>query len=213
MNGIVEWEQVRRRTVLDLVEDEAAEATDLAPGALVDEDGEAMIENVRRLKDMAREAEKLAGSDDRKLQVAHTQISALLTAGFHPIVFCRFIDTAEYVANHLRTKLKGVEVIAVTGLMNPDDRKAAVEELAAATQEGKRRVLVATDCLSEGINLQAYFNAVFHYDLPWNPTRLEQREGRVDRFGQPSKVVRTLTLYGKDNQIDGIVLDVLLRKH
>ena len=46
------------------------------------------------------------------------------------------------------------------------------------------RVLVATDCLSEGINLQEHFTAVLHYDLPWNPNRLEQREGRVDRFGQ-----------------------------
>jgi superfamily II DNA or RNA helicase len=211
--NVEEADQIGRRGVLDLVEDEAAEAADLAPGAQVDEEGQAIEENVRRLLDMAREAEKLAGSDDRKLQVAHKQVSELLNGGFHPIVFCRFINTAHYVANHLRTKLKGVEVVAVTGLMNPDDRKAAVEELAAATQEGKRRVLVATDCLSEGINLQAYFDAVFHYDLPWNPTRLEQREGRVDRFGQPSKVVRALTLYGKDNQIDGIVLDVLLRKH
>jgi hypothetical protein len=51
---------------------------------------------------------------------------------------------------------------------------------------------------------------------PWcitNPTRHEQREGRVDRYGQPSKTVRALTYYGIDNQIDGIVLDVLLRKH
>src|SRR5262249_8176859 len=75
------------------------------------------------------------------------------------------------------------------------------------------RVLVCTDCLSEGINLQQYFNAVIHYDLSWNPTRHEQREGRVDRYGQPSPRVRTLTYYGIDNQIDGIVLDVLLRKH
>jgi SNF2 family DNA or RNA helicase len=48
-------------------------------------------------------------------------------------------------------------------------------------------VLVATDCLSEGINLQDYFDAVVHYDLSWNPTRHEQREGRVDRFGQTSR--------------------------
>jgi SNF2 family DNA or RNA helicase len=47
-------------------------------------------------------------------------------------------------------------------------------------------VLVATDCLSEGINLQEHFDAVVHYDLSWNPTRHEQREGRVDRFGQES---------------------------
>lgn len=75
-----------------------------------------------------------------------------------------------------------------------------------------KRVLVATDCLSEGINLQEGFNAVLHYDLPWNPNRLEQREGRVDRFGQRAKIVKTVLLYGLDNPIDGAVLDVLLRK-
>ena len=75
------------------------------------------------------------------------------------------------------------------------------------------RVLVATDCLSEGINLQDHFDAVMHYDLSWNPTRHEQREGRTDRYGQPSPLVRTVTYYGLDNQIDGVVLDVLLRKH
>jgi len=48
----------------------------------------------------------------------------------------------------------------------------------------ERRVLVCTDCLSEGINLQDHFDAVVHYDLSWNPTRHEQREGRVDRYGQ-----------------------------
>jgi hypothetical protein len=72
--------------------------------------------------------------------------------------------------------------------------------------------LVATDCLSEGINLQELFTAVLHYDLPWNPNRLEQREGRVDRFGQKAPEVKACLLYGADNPIDGIVLDVLLRK-
>ncbi len=52
-----------------------------------------------------------------------------------------------------------------------------------------------------------------HYDLSWNPTRHEQREGRVDRFGQAKEKVRVLTYFGIDNQIDGVVLDVLLRKH
>lgn len=77
----------------------------------------------------------------------------------------------------------------------------------------QRHVLVATDCLSEGINLQEHFTAVVHYDLSWNPTRHEQREGRVDRYGQKAPVVRAITYYGTDNQIDGLVLDVLLRKH
>src|SRR5262249_23239575 len=63
-----------------------------------------------------------------------------------------------------------------------------------------------------GINLQHLFNAVVHYDLSWNPTRHEQREGRVDRFGQDSPEVRCLTFSGEDNLIDDLVLKVLLRK-
>jgi Helicase conserved C-terminal domain len=100
-------------------------------------------------------------------------------------------------------------VAAVTGLLPHDERETRVATLAKA----ERHVLVATDCLSEGINLQEHFNAVLHYDLSWNPTRHEQREGRVDRYGQPHPKVRVLTYYGTDNQIDGIVLDVLIRKH
>lgn len=49
-------------------------------------------------------------------------------------------------------------------------------------EKAKHRVLIATDCLSEGVNLQHLFTGVLHYDLPWNPNRLEQREGRVERF-------------------------------
>src|SRR5690606_2411775 len=113
------------------------------------------------------------------------------------IVFCRFIPTAEYVADQLRTHLrKGVVVEAVTGLLPPEERAARVSELGAS--DGPR-VLVATDCLSEGVNLQDHFDAVIHYDLSWNPTRHEQREGRVDRFGQPKDVVRAITYYGSDN--------------
>jgi len=102
-----------------------------------------------------------------------------------------------------------VAVTAITGTIPPAEREARVLQLA----ENPKRVLVCTDCLSEGINLQDHFDAVMHYDLSWNPTRHEQREGRVDRFGQPRDKVRVLTYYGLDNQIDGVVLDVLLRKH
>ena len=73
----------------------------------------------------------------------------------------------------------------MTGLLPADERKTRVEALA----EEDRRILVATDCLSEGINLQQGFDAVVHYDLAWNPTRHEQREGRVDRYGQPKPSV------------------------
>src|SRR3972149_11208474 len=94
-------------------------------------------------------------------------------------------------------------------MLSPDEREARIAQLA----ESDKHVLVCTDCLSEGINLQEHFDAVVHYDLSWNPTRHEQREGRVDRYGQKNPTVRVLPYYGTDNQIDGIVLDVLLRKH
>ena len=100
-------------------------------------------------------------------------------------------------------------VAAVTGELPPAVREERIAELSA--RDG-RHLLVATDCLSEGVNLQDAFQAVVHYDLAWNPTRHEQREGRVDRFGQRRDVVRAVTIDGQDNGIDRIVLDVLIRK-
>jgi len=101
-----------------------------------------------------------------------------------------------------------VRVIAITGEQSEDEREAFLNELAGYPQ----RVLVATDCLSEGVNLQEHFSAVLHYDLPWNPNRLEQREGRVDRYGQKSPQVKCALLCGQDNPIDDVVLKVLIRK-
>ena len=129
-------------------------------------------------------------------------------------MFCRFIDTAHYVAEHLAaalgTKKRPVDVTAVTGELPPAERERRIRELA---ELDGAHVLVATDCLSEGVNLQEHFSAVVHYDLAWNPTRHEQREGRVDRYLQRKDVVRAVTLYGEDNLIDDIVLNVLIRKH
>ncbi|MGH9149650.1 MAG: helicase-related protein, partial [Acidimicrobiales bacterium] len=150
---------------------------------------------------------------DRKLATLVDELKGLLADGYDPIVFCRFIDTADYVAEHLagpRVLWAEVNVAAVTGRLPPELRE---ERIAALCARPGRHVLIATDCLSEGVNLQEHFQAVVHYDLAWNPTRHEQREGRVDRFGQPRDVVRAITVYGRDNRIDGIVLDVLLRKH
>lgn len=76
----------------------------------------------------------------------------------------------------------------ITSRLTDEDRKMKIEELAKAP----RHVLVCTDCLSEGVNLQTGFNCVIHYDLPWNPNRMEQRNGRIDRFGQTEKEVAIL---------------------
>ncbi len=206
-----EADAVGERAVLDLDDVEAGESLDVVPGAQESEEDEIEPSHRERLLRMARRAEALRGhKQDAKLREATKLVKGLLKDGYSPILFCRFIPTAEYVAEELRKALpKRVEVAAVTGMLPPAERELRVAQLGQHPQ----RVLVATDCLSEGINLQEHFNAVLHYDLSWNPTRHEQREGRADRYGQPSETVRTVTYYGVDNQIDGMVLDVLLRKH
>ena len=173
---------------------------------------------------MAEAAGRLAGpTRDTKLKKLVATVTDLLDSGYRPIVFCRYIATSDYVADHLKKVLNKrdaghpVAVASVTGELSPDMRLNRIAELTGTDENGEpapeRRVLVATDCLSEGVNLQESFDAVIHYDLAWNPTRHEQREGRVDRFGQRTDTVKALTLYGADNPVDDIVLKVLLRKH
>lgn len=204
-----EADAIGRAVVLDQADDEALEAADTTPGA--DTDDRAGNAKSRRLQAFRAEALTLEGKPDRKVTALVKSVKELLADGYNPIVFCRFIDTADYVAEQLDAALgKKVTVRAVTGTLPPAERVTRIEELAAIPGQ---HVLVATDCLSEGVNLQESFQAVVHYDLAWNPTRHEQREGRVDRFGQRADTVRAVTLYGRDNQIDGIVLEVLLRKH
>lgn len=162
------------------------------------------------LEALVSQAERLAGqSGDPKLKVVARHVEELLSEGFHPVVFCRYIATAHYLGRHLAKHLPAATVKVVTGELPSDEREAIVAKL--GNVEGPR-VLVATDCLSEGINLQDHLDAVVHYDLSWNPTRHEQREGRVDRFGQASPIVRATLLYGVNNPVDGAVLDVILRK-
>ncbi|MGH7962455.1 MAG: SNF2-related protein [Candidatus Binatia bacterium] len=150
--------------------------------------------------------------DDQKLASAEIILEDWLAKGFNPVVFCRYIATANYVGEQLAPALKKkfpkLDLQVITSELPDDLRKQRIDEMG----KSPLRVLIATDCLSEGINLQQHFTGVLHYDLPWNPNRLEQREGRVDRFGQVAPEVKACLLYGADNPIDGIVLDVLLRK-
>lgn len=208
---VAEADRIGRSTVLDLPDEETLESADATPGADTTP-ADAETTGRRRLRRFAARAAELEHGQDTKVEQVAKVVAELLLEGFNPVVFCRFIDTAEYVAAHLEHRLgTSYAVAAVTGTLPPEERQARIAALTA--DDARRPVLVATDCLSEGVNLQESFQAVVHYDLAWNPTRHEQREGRVDRFGQRATTVRAVTIYGTDNGIDGIVLDVLLRKH
>ena len=170
---------------------------------------------LQTLQALAVRLEGLAGTDkDYKARSLLTLLEQWVGEDCNVIVFCRFIDTANYLGELLTPALrkafgkKDFSVEIITSELPDEDRRAKIR----AMESFPRKVLFATDCMSEGINLQDQFNAVVHYDLPWNPNRLEQREGRVDRLGQLSDSVRAALLFGKENPMDGVVLKVLLRK-
>jgi superfamily II DNA or RNA helicase len=177
-----------------------ADAVDVEPASGINEGDP--------LAALIEQAERLAKVRDPKLDALLRVLEPLVAEGGNPVVFCRFIATAEHVAEGLRKAFPKLRIEAVTGELPAEDRRTRVEAMGQALQ----RLLVATDCLSEGINLQTLFDTVIHYDLSWNPTRHQQREGRVDRFGQPAPIVRSVLLYSPDSAIDGAVLDVILRK-
>lgn len=194
--------------ILDALDGEAA--ADYTPTAPLEEAEPHLDESERRrLAEMLRRARELAGPEhDFKLVVVADALTELLRDGFRPIVFCRFIATAKYLETWLPRRLKtpDLRVVAVTGEIGDEERRARIGELV----EHSTRVLVATDCLSEGINLQEHFDAVLHYDLPWNPNRLEQRFGRIHRFGQ-TMVCHCWNLVAHETR-EGVVWGRLLEK-
>ncbi len=205
-----EVDELGRAAAVDGETDEADEPDDATAGVEID-DSPAPPDR-KRLQALAARASDLQGDGDTKLATLVKLLKDMLKRGRNPIVFCRYIATAEYVASELRARITGKnkpEIDCVTGTLPPAEREERVDKLSLQD----RRLLVATDCLSEGINLQEAFDSVIHYDLAWNPTRHEQREGRVDRYGQKQPTIEIAFIYGQDNGIDGIVLDILINKH
>ncbi len=184
---------------------------DILPDALEKAD----LQDKSKFEDFIKELERIKGNDtDEKVKQALEVVRFSLGSGMNPIVFCQYIQTAEYVgkyiSEHLASdkKYKKVAVETVTSRLADEERKMKIDALS----KEERHVLVCTDCLSEGVNLQEGFETVIHYDLPWNPNRMEQRNGRIDRFGQHAPEVLISTIYAENSIVDDIVLNVLYKK-
>lgn len=206
---VADLDRAASETVMDEAADDSLTLNESVPAGTLE-----AAEDVAALTELIERADALRGPGrDPKLKALIDEVRQLTAAGFKPVVFCRYIATAHYVGEKLKLALpKAVTHVAVvTGELTSDQREEKVEGL-GELDNSVTPILVATDCLSEGVNLQEHFDAVVHYDLTWNPTRHEQREGRADRFGQASPVVRALMLYGENNPVDGAVLRVILRK-
>jgi hypothetical protein len=174
---------------------------------------EQVQEEIRELRDLARKARAVEGAGaEAKL----SKLKELLhREGFfdHPdkrlLLFTEFRDTLDYLVERL--KEWGFRVGAIHGGMRPGSRDEPGTRLFAEQQfrEGAIQVLVATEAAGEGINLQVC-NILFNYDIPWNPNRLEQRMGRIHRYGQRKNCL--IFNFVATNTIEGRVLQRLLEK-
>ena len=105
------------------------------------------------------------------------------------VVFTEYRDTQLWLARTAqRPGLGGDRLGLLYGGMDPARREHLKAAFQASPDRHPVRILLATDAASEGIDLQAHCHRVIHYDIPFNPNRLEQRIGRVDRFGQTTPV-------------------------
>jgi superfamily II DNA or RNA helicase len=209
-----------------------------APPDLPDpEELEEMEESERERLETMLEAITLAGSADQvreevqELQRLAAQAQAVEDAGTEAklsrlrdllqkegffedpgqrlLLFTEFKDTLDYLV--ARLKSWGFRVGCIHGGMKSGDRDQPGTRLHAEQQfrEGEIQILVATEAAGEGINLQVC-NILFNYDIPWNPNRLEQRMGRIHRYGQRKDCL--IFNFVATNTIEGRVLQRLLEK-
>jgi superfamily II DNA or RNA helicase len=154
----------------------------------------------RRLLEGLGQAAQLAAVSEGKL----ARVSTLLRRTREPaIIFTEYRDTLDAALLALRTH--GPVAVLHGGLSRPERRDAE-----DAFIRGRARVLLATDVASEGLNLHGRCRLVINIELPWNPVRLEQRVGRVDRIGQRRRV-HAVHLIGRDTA-EGHVLERLAER-
>ncbi len=190
---------------------EAAEADSLSAFAfrtLVDLEVER--QEVERLRDLARQLHDDPRHEDSKLARLLEVIHDPQYAGEKLIVFTEHRDTMSYLIRRLEQLGYTGEVAQIHGGMPYREREAQVEFFRKPVAEGGARFLVATDAAGEGINLQFCWLMV-NYDVPWNPARLEQRMGRIHRYGQKHDPVIIVNLVAGKTR-EGRVLKTLLDK-
>ena len=124
--------------------------------------------------------------------------------------------TKRYLRNILEhtireTHLADERIGVIDGLTSGEKRKAIQRRFNTDPQKDPLRILIATDAAREGLNFQAHCADLFHFDLPWNPGRIEQRNGRIDRKLQPAEEVRC-HYFALPQRVEDRVLEVLVRK-
>ncbi|RYZ41575.1 MAG: hypothetical protein EOO71_11470 [Myxococcaceae bacterium] len=206
---------------------ETDESLELALDASIHEDSQGLPvgTQARRLLDemLSLSARHRAGRDAKLralLQwIREHQCPLTRGADWKPrrvIIFTEYGDTLRYLKEQLTAAFEGTHrgderILAMTGGLD-DARRAEIQEaFNGPLDEFPVRVLLATDAAREGINLQGHCADLFHFDVPWNPSRMEQRNGRIDRALQAAPIVRC-GYFIYTQRAEDAVLDTIARK-
>ncbi len=171
-----------------LAPDEVAELEHAALAQEEKDDIASLLQDIRQLP------------TDTKAGRLREELTALRSAGYaQAMVFTQYTDTMDFLREELTTKTS-LRVMCFSGrggeVRDTDGRwrKISREEAKRRFREGKAEVLLCTDAASEGLNFQ-FCGSLINYDMPWNPMRVEQRIGRIDRLGQQHTKIRIVNLY------------------
>lgn len=195
---------------------EAASALGAAGATLVDLRAELVA-----VDDMLVMAEQNATRTDARVRWLTDWINANLLSGKtwnrrRLIIFTEYEDTRRWLERRLREAVEATDraddrIGVFTGATGSDRREEVKRAFNTDPDAEPLRILICTDAAREGINLQTYCSDLVHFDLPWNPSRLEQRNGRIDRKLQPSPKVFCRYFRYEQREAD-IVLEALVRK-
>lgn len=160
----------------------------------------------RYLMDLLKDVEKIVEIGDSKSWRILEMLKKEIRDDEKVIIFTEYRDTQDYLFDFLSKNGFEGQIVTINGSMSQKERKEADEKFNSPYY----RILIATDAASEGLNFQQNCSIIIHNELPWNPNRLEQRNGRVDRWGQKKKV-RIYNLHLKDSY-ESDILTMLVRK-
>jgi ERCC4-related helicase len=171
--------------------------------------------------DMLRIAEPNAARPDARVRwlvdwIRTNMLVGKAWNGRRLIVFTEYEDTRRWLERRLKEAIDGSDraeerILVFSGATGADRREQVKRAFNADPEQEPVRILLCTDAAREGINLQTYCADLIHFDLPWNPSRIEQRNGRIDRKLQPAKVI-TCRYFRYEQREADIVLDALVRK-
>lgn len=150
--------------------------------------------DIKLLEEMHRKVEGITPQKDAKLNSLKERLIELSEKG-QVVVFTYYADTLNYIYDEIKKEpvLARLDIEKISGATTPKSREAIVKDF----MEGSTRVLVSTDVLSEGMDLQSA-QYLINYDLHWNPTRMIQRAGRIDRIGSPFHTIYVYNFFPEE---------------